>query len=96
MHTIDRITKLKPHAESRKKKSTWVGTSNAWDDRLWREDLFWEFVSQDDLNDSECFEEFMEKVNSSGLDDVSASVLWKKSIISIATKAWDEYWMRYY
>ena len=63
---------------------------------FWKEDLFWEYISQDDLNDSECFEEFMEKVSSSGLYDVSASVLWKKSIISIATKAWDDYWTKYY
>ena len=94
MRTIDRIAE--PRAEGRKQRPRWGAASPAWDDRLWKEDLFWEFVSEDDLNDSECFEEFFEKVNSSGLDDVSASVLWKRSIISIATKAWDDYWMKYY
>ena len=94
MRTIDRIAE--PRAEGCKQRPRWGAASPAWDDRLWKEDLFWEFVSEDDLNDSECFEEFMEKVNSSGLDDVSASVLWKRSIISIATKAWDDYWTKYY
>ena len=89
MITTDRIAEPR---EERSDRRLLYGTS----EKIWRIDLFWEFVSQDDLNDSECFEEFMEKVDESGLDDVSASVLWKKSIISIATKAWDEYWMKYY
>ena len=59
---------------------------------FWKENLFWDFMSQSDLDDSECFEEFSAKVNESGLD----SVLWKSDVDSIATKAWDEYWSEYY
>ena len=59
---------------------------------FWKEDLFWEYISQDDLNDSEYFKEFLEKVYSSGLD----IVMDKDSIDSIAIEVWDEYWSKYY
>ena len=59
---------------------------------FWKENLFWDFMSQSDLSDSDCFEEFMDKVDASGLE----SVLQKDSIESIATEAWDEYWSKYY
>ena len=59
---------------------------------FWKEDLFWEYISQDDLNDSEYFKEFLEKVYSSGLD----IVMDKDSVDSIAIEVWDEYWSKYY
>ena len=90
MRTIDRIAE--PRAEGRKQRPRWGAASPAWDDRLWKEDLFWEFVSEDELNESECFEEFMEKVYSSGLD----FVMDKDSVDSIAIEVWDEYWSKYY
>mgnify|MGYP005829727205 FL=1 len=59
---------------------------------FWKENLFWDFMSQSDLDDSECFEEFMDKVGESGLE----SVLWKDSIEFIATEAWNEHWAKSY
>ena len=59
---------------------------------FWKEDLFWEYISQDDLNHSEYFKEFLEKVYSSGLD----IVMDKDSVDSIAIEVWDEYWSKYY
>ena len=85
MQSIDRVAELH---EERSDRRLLYGTS----ERIWRIDLFWEFVSEDDLNESECFEEFMEKVDESGLEDV----LWKSLIISIATEAWNEHWSKYY
>ena len=85
MITTDRIAEPR---EERSDRRLLYGTS----EKIWRIDLFWEFVSQDDLNESECFEDFMAKVDESGLE----GLLWKSSIISIATKAWDENWSKYY
>ena len=59
---------------------------------FWKEDLFWDFMSQSDLDDSDCFEEFMDKVDESGLE----GVLQKDSIESIATEAWNEHWAKSY